>query len=325
MSTDSIPKQTLDTQAATVRQYEGIVATDRGAVEAARLQLSYTKIYAPLTGQVGLRLVDPGNMVHASDSTGLVSITELDPITVVAAIPEVSVQPLLKRIHAGGDVLVEAWDAGMKSMIARGKLLSTDNQIDTATGTLKLKSEFPNTSRALFPNQFVNVRVLIGQDTDATVISQSAVQRGAQGTYVYLINPDSTVTVRVVKLGTTDGDRVAVVSGLTPGDRVVSDGADKLREGAKVEVIDRAAAQAAGEAPAEGKGGARKGRRGKGGDGGGAPAPTGAPGAGGEGNVPPGTGGQDRPAGPGGNPDGAGSGGNSGGGRNAAPSPGTGA
>lgn len=291
MSTDSIPKQQLDTQAATVRQYEGIVATDRGAVEAARLQLSYTKIYAPLSGKVGLRLVDPGNMVHASDSNGLVSITELDPITVVSAIPEISVQQLLKRINQGGDVPVDAWDSSMKSMLAQGKLLSTDNQIDTATGTLKLKSEFGNSAGTLFPNQFVNIRILIGQDVDATVIRQSAVQRGANSsTYVYLIQPDSTVTVRQIKIGTVDGDRVAVLSGLQVGDRVVSDGADKLREGAKVQVIERnanpnAAPNADPNAPpADGFRGKKGGRRGKkGGDGEGsgntAPAAGPAPGA----------------------------------------------
>lgn len=271
MATDSIPKQQLDTQAATVRQYQGIVATDRGAVEAARLQLSYTKIFAPLTGKVGLRLVDPGNMVHASDSNGLVSITQLDPITVVAAIPEIAVQQLLKRINQGSDVPVEAWDSAMKGMLASGKLLSTDNQIDTATGTLKLKAEFGNSSGVLFPNQFVNVRVLVGQDVDATVVRQSAVQRGAQqGTYVYLVNPDSTVSVRQIKLSTVDGDRIGVTSGLNPGDRVVSDGADKLREGAKVEVIDRSAAANPNAPPAadgDSKG-SHKGRRGKGGKGG---------------------------------------------------------
>ncbi|HEX4329032.1 MAG TPA: MdtA/MuxA family multidrug efflux RND transporter periplasmic adaptor subunit [Burkholderiales bacterium] len=269
MATDSIPKQQLDTQAATVRQYQGIVATDRGAVEAARLQLSYTRIFAPLTGKVGLRLVDPGNMVHASDSNGLVSITQLDPITVVAAIPEIAVQQLLQRINQGSDVPVEAWDSAMKGMLASGKLLSTDNQIDTATGTLKLKAEFGNASGVLFPNQFVNVRVLVGQDVDATVIHQSAVQRGAQqGTYVYLVNPDSTVSVRQIKLGTVDGDRMAVTAGLNVGDRVVSDGADKLREGAKVEVIEHSAAATPDAAPAGGDAkGSHKGRRGKGGDG----------------------------------------------------------
>jgi multidrug efflux system membrane fusion protein len=241
MKTDSIPKQQLDTQAATVRQYQGVVATDRGQVEAARLQLSYARITAPISGQIGLRQVDPGNIVKAGDTNGIVSITQLDPITVVSAIPEVSVPALLARIRAGGDVPVEAWDSGLKNLLVKGKLLSTDNQIDTSTGTLKLKAEFSNPTGVLFPNQFVNVRILIGQETDSVVIRQAAVQRGAQGTYVYVIKDDSTVTVRVVKTGVVDGERVAITAGLEPGERVVVDGADKLREGAKVEVIERGA------------------------------------------------------------------------------------
>lgn len=267
MATDSIPKQQLDTQAATVRQYQGVVATDRGQVEAARLQLGYARVLAPLSGQVGLRLVDPGNIVKAGDANGIVTIMQLDPITVVSSVPEVSVPALLKRIREGGEVPVEAWDAGMKSMLAKGKLLSTDNQIDTSTGTLKLKAEFANPTGILFPNQFVNVRVLIGQETDVVVIRQAAVQRGAQGTYVYVVKDDSTVTVRVIKLGTVDGERVAIASGLEAGERVVVDGADKLREGAKVEVIDRtaAAATASGDGKGEGKGRrGEKGTRGKG-------------------------------------------------------------
>jgi multidrug efflux system membrane fusion protein len=267
MATDSIPKQQLDTQAATVRQYQGVVATDRGQVEAARLQLGYARILAPLSGQVGLRLVDPGNIVKAGDTNGIVTITQLDPITVVSAVPEVSVPALLKRIREGGDVPVEAWDSGLKNLLVKGKLLSTDNQIDTSTGTLKLKAEFANSTGVLFPNQFVNVRILIGQETDAVVIRQAAVQRGAQGTYVYVIKDDATVTVRVVKPGTIDGERVAITSGLEPGERVVVDGADKLREGAKVEVIER---NASGMPPGleQSKGGGKGGRRGdKGGKG----------------------------------------------------------
>ena len=264
MATDSIPKQQLDTQAATVRQYQGTVATDRGQVEAARLQLSYARILAPISGQVGLRLIDPGNIVRSGDSNGLVTITQLDPITVVSSIPEVSVPALLKRIREGGEVPVEAWDSGMKTMLAKGKLLSTDNQIDTSTGTLKLKAEFANPTGILFPNQFVNVRVLIGQDSDVVIVRQSAIQRGAQGTYVYVINADSSVSVRVVTLGTVDGERIAIASGLEVGERVVVDGADKLREGAKIEVIERNAnANTPGATP--GKGDGKGGRRGKGG------------------------------------------------------------
>ena len=279
MATDSIAKQQMDTQAATVRQYQGTVATDRGQVEAARLQLSYTRILAPLSGQVGLRLVDPGNIVKAGDANGLVTITQMDPITVVAAIPEGSVAALRSRMKEGSEVPVEAWDSGMKAMLAKGRLLSTDNSIDTTTGTLKLKAEFANPNGVLFPNQFVNVRVLIGQDSNAVVVRQSAIQRGAQGIYAYVIKDDSTVTVRVITLGTVDGERVAVTSGLAAGERVVVDGADKLREGAKVEVIDRnAAVGAPGAAPGPGAGkGDGKGRRNKSGAAPGAAAPGGAP------------------------------------------------
>ena len=279
MATDSIPKQQLDTQAATVRQYQGTVATDRGQVEAARLQLSYARVLAPISGQVGLRLVDPGNIVKAGDANGLVTITQMDPITVVAAIPEVSVPSLLKRMREEGDVAVEAWDSGLKTMLSKGKLLSTDNQIDTTTGTLKIKAEFANPTGVLFPNQFVNVRVLIGQEPDAVVIRQAAVQRGAQGTYVYVIKEDSSVTVRVVKPGTVDGERIAIASGLAVGERVVLDGADKLREGAKVEVIER---NAAATAPPAGAGDAKGDRKGRRGDrtGKGSPRPDGAAGSG---------------------------------------------
>ena len=271
MATDSIAKQQVDTQASTVRQYEGVVATDRGQLEAARLQLSYARILAPISGQIGLRLVDPGNMVKAGDANGLVTITEMDPINVISAVPEASVAALRARIRDGGEVPVEAWDSGMKNLLARGKLVSTDNQIDVTTGTLKLKAEFVNTSGILFPNQFVNVRILIGQEPNAVVIRQAAIQRGAQGIYTYVIKDDSSVTVRVITLGTVDGERVAVTSGLAPGERVVMDGADKLREGAKVEVIDASVAAAA-TAPNP-DAGRKGGRRGKGGEGG-----TGAPG-----------------------------------------------
>ena len=305
MTTDSIPKQQLDTQAATVRQYQGVVATDRGQVEAARLQLSYARILAPISGQVGLRQVDPGNIVKAGDTNGIVTITQLDPITVVSAVPEVAVPALLKRIREGGDVPVEAWDSGLKNLLVKGRLLSTDNQIDTSTGTLKLKAEFANSTGVLFPNQFVNVRVLIGQETGVVVIRQAAVQRGAQGNYVYVINQDSTVSVRVVKPGTVDGERIAIVSGLEAGERVVIDGADKLREGAKVEVIERTAS---GMTPAleqskgggDRKGGRRgeKGERGKGGPGGAVSSSPGVTAPGGGGAAPGGavTGGADRAA-----------------------------
>ena len=277
VATESVPRQQYETQQSTVRQYQGVVLADRAQVEAARLQLGYTRIVAPLTGQVGLRQIDPGNIVKASDANGLVSITQMDPITVVASIPENQVTALRQRMREDGAVPVEAWDSTLKTRLATGKLVSTDNQIDSATGTLKLKAEFANPDGVLFPNQFVNVRVQLGREADVIVIPQAAVQRGAQGTYVYAVNPDSSVNLRVITLGTADGERVAVASGLKEGERVVVDGADRLRDGAKVEVIDRFQTPA-GKAPGEGrrnrgdgKGGDRKG--GEGGAAAGAKAP----------------------------------------------------
>jgi multidrug efflux system membrane fusion protein len=265
IATDSVPKQQYDTQVATVAQYRGIVLTDQGQVDSARLSLSWAHIASPISGQVGLRQVDPGNIVKAADTTGLVIITQMDPTTVVAAIPEGQVPALLRRMRDSAEVPVEAWDAGLRRVLATGKLLSTDNQIDTTTGTLKLKAEFANPNLVLFPNQFVNVRVLLGQETNAIVIPQSAVQRGSQnGVYAFVIKDDSTVTVRPLKLGTVDGERVGVSSGLSVGERVVVDGADKLKEGAKVEVIDRTAAPGTappGAAGGSGKGSGKGGRR----------------------------------------------------------------
>jgi multidrug efflux system membrane fusion protein len=252
MATESIPRQQYETQQATVRQIQGTVLTDRALVEAARLQLSYTRIVAPITGQVGLRQIDPGNIVRAGDANGLVTVTQMDPITVVASIPENQVAALLSRMREGKVVPVEAWDSTLKTRLASGKLLSTDNQIDSATGTLKLKAEFANADGMLFPNQFVNVRVQLGQEVDALVIPQAAVLRGAQGTYVYVVNQESVANLRVVTLGTADAERVAVKSGLKEGERVVVDGADRLREGAKVELVDRFATPA-GKGPGEGR------------------------------------------------------------------------
>ena len=243
----------LDTQEAAVRQYQGVVAANRGLVDAARLQLSYTRITAPISGQVGLRQVDPGNIVRASDANGLVSITQMDPITVVFAIPEAQVATVIKRMREDASVPVEAWDNTQKIRLGLGKLISTDNQIDVATGTLKLKAEFSNTDGLLFPNQFVNVRVLLGQETDLVVVPVPAVQRGSQGTFAYVVKADSTVTMRPVKTGLVDGERIAIASGLAAGERVVIDGADKLREGAKVEVMDRNTPPPGARAPGEGR------------------------------------------------------------------------
>ena len=257
LAQDSISKQQVDTQAALVRQYEGGVQSDQGAVDSAKLQLTYARVTAPISGRVGLRMIDPGNVVHASDPNGLVVIAQLQPITVIFPVPEDNVPRVLKRLQDGETVPVEAWDRDGKVKLATGKLLTVDNQIDTATGTVKLKAEFTNDNAVLFPNQFVNVRMLLTTLADAILIPSAAIQRGAPGTFVYVVKDDNSVSVTPVKLGPVQGETTSIASGLTPGVLVVVDGADKLREGAKVELITRDAQTPA--APA----GARRGGRGE--------------------------------------------------------------
>jgi multidrug efflux system membrane fusion protein len=253
LTQDSIAKQQLDTQEALVRQYEGTLKSDQGQVDNARLQLAYARITAPATGRLGLRQVDTGNIVHASDANGLVVITRLQPITVVFSLPEDSLPGLMKRVSAGEKLPVDAWDREQKSRLATGFLLTVDNQIDASTGTVKLKAKFANYDYALFPNQFVNARLLLETRKDATLIPASAIQRGQQNSsFVYVIK-DKAVSVRPVKLGPSEGETVAIESGLAPGEQVVADGGDKLRDGAKVEV------QAPGDGKAPGAGEAKKG------------------------------------------------------------------
>ena len=247
---DSVAKQQLDTQESLVRQYEGTVKVDQSQIDNAKLQLVYCRITAPVGGRLGLRQVDPGNMVHASDAMGLVVVTQLQPITVVFTIPEDNLPPVMKKLRAGEKLAVEAYDRADKIKLASGSLLTVDNQIDPATGTVKLKAQFANEDMSLFPNQFANVRMLLDVKRDATLVPGAAIQRGTPGTFVYLVKPDNTVTVRVVKLGPAQGDNVSIEAGLAPGEQVVVDGADKLREGAKVEPISKDATP--------GKDGARK-------------------------------------------------------------------
>jgi membrane fusion protein, multidrug efflux system len=248
---DSIARQQLDTQQSLVRQYEGTVRVDQAAIDTARLQLIYCRITAPISGRLGLRLVDPGNMVHSSDATGLVVITQLQPIGVVFTIPEDSLPQVMQKLRAAEKLAVDAYDRSDKVKLASGTLLTVDNQIDPATGTVKLKAQFANEENSLFPNQFANVHMLVDVKRDATLVPSAAVQRGTPGTFVYVVNADNTVTVRVVKPGPTQGDDVSIEAGLAPGEQVVVDGADKLREGAKVEPIVKQAAPV--------KNGARKG------------------------------------------------------------------
>jgi multidrug efflux system membrane fusion protein len=237
---NAVPHQTLDTQIALVAQDQGTVEADRATVKSAEVNLQYCRIISPLDGRVGLRLVDQGNYVTPGDANGLVVITQLQPISVLFTVPEDNLQAIAKRIQAGAVLPAAAYDRSNATKIADGTLQTFDSQIDQTTGTIKLRAQFSNETRALYPNQFVNIRMLLDTHKDVTTISTAGVQRGVPGTFVYLVNADSTVSVRPVKLGATDGDRVEVVSGLTPGDRIVIDGADKLRDGAKINVRSEA-------------------------------------------------------------------------------------
>ena len=255
LSQDSISKQQVDTQESLVRQYEGTVKADQGQVDNAKLQLVYSRVTAPISGVVGLRQIDPGNIIHASDTSGLVVITQLQPITVIFPIPEDNLPQVVARLKSGTPVPVDAWDRAQKTKLATGKLLTFDNQIDTTTGTVKLRAEFANDDSALFPNQFVNVRMAAETRTGATLVPSAAVLRGAPGTFVYLVKDDHSVTVAPVKLGPVQGETTAIESGIAPGDLVVVDGTDKLREGAKVELITPEARNTPGPGPtrADGK------------------------------------------------------------------------
>ena len=231
---NAVPHQQLDTQIALVAQDQGTVEADRASVQSAEVNLNYTRIVAPVDGRVGLRLVDQGNYVTPGDTNGIVVVTQLAPISVLFTVPEDNLQAIAKRLQAGAVLPVTALDRSGANKLAGGTLATFDSQIDQTTGTIKLRALFPNEQRTLYPNQFVNIRLLLDTHKDVTTMSTAGVQRGVPGTFVYLINADSTVSVRPVQLGITDGDRVEVLSGISPGDRVVIDGADKLREGAKI-------------------------------------------------------------------------------------------
>jgi len=235
LAEDSIARQQVDTQQALVHQYEGAIKVDQGQIASARLRLDYCRITAPIGGQVGLRLVDAGNMVHATDPGGLVVITQLVPITAVFAIPEDSLPRVLARWRAGARLPVEAYDRALKQRLAVGALTTIDNQIDPATGTVKLKAEFANAGHELFPKQFVNARLLLDVQRGATLVPAAAVQRGTQGSFVYVVKPDGTAAVRPVKAGTEQGDDVSIETGLAPGELVVVEGADRLRDGSRVD------------------------------------------------------------------------------------------
>ncbi|HEX6959401.1 MAG TPA: MdtA/MuxA family multidrug efflux RND transporter periplasmic adaptor subunit [Ferrovibrio sp.] len=238
---DSIAKQTLDTQENLVLQYRGTVRYDQAVVDSAKLNLAYCHITAPISGRIGLRQVDIGNYVTAGDATGIAVITQMKPITVVFSIPENALATVVKRFNAAdNDMTVLAYDSTRSKLLARGKLTTIDNQIDTSTGTVKLRAEFANDDESFFPNQFVNVELIVEVLRSVPIVPTAAVQRGVPGTYVYVVNADDTVSVRPVKLGIVDGDRTSIESGLEPGTRVVTDGTDRLRDGAKVVVAELA-------------------------------------------------------------------------------------
>ncbi|HUH66987.1 MAG TPA: MdtA/MuxA family multidrug efflux RND transporter periplasmic adaptor subunit [Syntrophales bacterium] len=245
---DSIAKQQYDTQKSLVHQLEGTVKFDQGQIDTAKIQIIYSRITTPISGRIGLRLVDPGNIVHATDANGLAVITQLQPITVIFTIPEDSLPPVLAKLKAKETMPVIALNREQTKKIAEGYLLTVDNQIDPTTGTVRLKALFPNKDNELFANQFVNARLLIGVRKDTTIVPTAALQRSTSGTFVYVVTPELTAAVRQVKAGPTEGDNVSIEEGLKPGELVVVEGADRLRDGNKVEIQGQG-----GAAPAKGK------------------------------------------------------------------------
>jgi multidrug efflux system membrane fusion protein len=247
-------QQQLDTQAALVGQVDGAIASDQSQISNAKLQLTYSRITAPISGRIGLRLVDAGNIVHATDATGLLVITQLQPISVIFSLPEDQLPQVNSKLRSGVQLPVEAFDRDDTAKIAAGKLVTIDNQIDLTTGTYKLKSIFNNEDNALFPNQFVNVHLLVDTKRNLTLIPTPAIQRGPQGTYVYAAGNDNIAKIRIVTIAQTRGDTVGLSAGLNPGDIVVIDGADKLQDGSKIipnfATGNKAAGRGAGAQPA---------------------------------------------------------------------------
>ncbi len=232
-SKNAIPKQQLDTQLATVHQYEGIVKIDQGQIDNATVQLAYCQITSPISGRVGLRLVDPGNIVHAADTNGMLVITQLQPINVIFSVAEDYLPQIRQQLRRGNRLSVDAFDRTQQTKLSSGALLTFDNEIDTSTGTIKLKAVFPNGDNALFPNQFVNARLLLTTQRGVILVPSAAIQRNAQEAFVYIVQPDQTVAMKTVTVGTTDGN-VTAVEGLKAGDVVAVDGFDKLQNSVKV-------------------------------------------------------------------------------------------
>lgn len=236
---DSVAKQEVDTQAALVRQYEAALKVDQAQVESASLQLAYAHVTSPIAGRIGLRTVDVGNIVHASDANGIAVVIQLHPITVLFSIPQDAVPKVMKRFGSGEALVVEAYDRDGRTLLATGRLVTVDNQIDPTTGTVKLRAEFANADDTLFPNQFVNVQLLVEKLEGVIVVPTAAVQRGISGTFVYVVSEQSTVVVRPIETGPSEKGQIVIARGLAAGEVVVIDGVDKLREGSAVEVVKR--------------------------------------------------------------------------------------
>jgi membrane fusion protein, multidrug efflux system len=230
-----IPQQQLDTQASSVGQFDGAIQTDQANINNAKLNLAYCRVTAPISGRIGLRLVDPGNMVHASDTNGLLVITQVQPIAVIFSLPQDQLPAVYSRLRNGQELTVDAYDRDNTSKIAAGKLLTIDNQIDPTTGTYKLKSIFNNGDNSLFPNQFVNVHLLVDTKRNVVIVPTAAILRGSQGIYVFAVGADNTVKVRNITVAESNGNITGVASGLSAGEVVVTDGQDKLQEGSKVD------------------------------------------------------------------------------------------
>jgi len=254
-----VSRESAEAQQSTYGQADGAVKADEAAILAAKVNLAYTRITSPINGMVGLRQVDPGNIVHASDATGLVLVTQLQPIATVFTLPEDQLPQVVQRLHKGEKLVVEAYDRSDVTLLATGSLLTVDNQIDTTTGTDKLKAVFPNKDDMLFPNQFVNVRLILEQRPDVTVLPASALQNGNQGTFVYVVGADKKVVVRPIKTSITEGAQMLVDSGLKPGEIVVVDGQEKLRAGSTV-----VPSSSYGAGPGAGGGGGKRGGQGQG-------------------------------------------------------------
>src|SRR5215469_8437874 len=233
---NSIARQTRDTQVSLVAQYEATVKSDQAQIDAQKLNLTYCHIVSPVTGRVGLRQVDAGNYVQTSDPNGIVVVTQLQPISVIFTMSEDNLPAVMKQVHAGATLSVTAYDRTGATALGKGRLETVDNQIDTTTGTVKLRAIFDNEQEILFPNQFVNIQLLVDTLQDSDIVPRAAIQHGAPGAFVYVVKPNQTVAVQKVKIGPADGQNIAILDGLQPGEKVVVDGSDRLREGAKVMV-----------------------------------------------------------------------------------------